>query len=382
LSATAQLFFRIKAFLINLFSSGGSDAPLPATVAAVPRRYFALDGMRGIAAAAVILVHTASSIAPAWSEPHFGFLAVDLFFLLSGFVLAYSYDRAFARGMTAIQFMRKRFVRLYPLFALGLILGLGLRIIPTIRDATTTGGAMSGHEMIISSLFNAFMLPAPNGEHNHFVFPADLPAWSLFLEIWVANLMFACLWKRLQGRTLAVFIGAMVLLGLANEAVFHTWSVGAVWSNFVGGFVRVGFSFMVGVALARIHASRPPRLPVPCWLIWAALLALLFAPLSHGVGHAYELICVFILFPALIYFGAEGIDKRPWIGSALGEASYGAYTLHIPLLSLLCYLVPAAILRPSPLYGIAFALGVILLSLPVAYFYDKPVQLALGRMVL
>ena len=360
-------------------SSQGSDAPLPATVTAVPRRYFALDGMRGVAAAAVILVHTSSSIAPSWSGPRFGFLAVDLFFLLSGFVLAYGYDRAFARGMTAIRFMRKRFVRLYPLFALGLICGLGLRVVPAIRDATTTGGAMTGHEMIISGLFNAFMLPAPNGANSRFVFPADLPAWSLFLELWVANLLFACFWKRLQGRTLVVFIGVMALLGLASEAMFHTWNVGPIWSNFVGGFVRVGFSFAVGVALARVHAARPPGLPVPCWFIWGALLALLFAPLSHGAGHAYELVCVFALFPCLIYFGAEGVERRPWLGAALGEASYAAYTLHIPLLSLLCYLAPAAVAHPSPLYGIGFALAVMLLALPVSYFYDKPAQKALRR---
>lgn len=341
----------------------------------------ALDGIRGIAAAIVILVHASDSIEPKWFGPHFGFLAVDLFFLLSGFVLAYNYDRAFAQGMKPARFMRKRFVRLWPLFALGLVLGLGFRIVPAIREAATTGGAMTGHDMLTAALFNAFMLPAPDGAGNHFIFPADLPAWSLFFEVWVANLVFALLWKRLQGRTLWMFIGLTAALGLANEAVFHTWNVGSVWANFGGGFARVLFSFMLGVAVARLHAAKPPRLRVGSWVIWATVVVLLFAPLSHLVGHAYELACVFVIFPVLIYFGAEAVERHRALGSALGEASYATYTLHVPLLSLVCFLAPAAVAHPSPVYGIVFSLAVVVLSIGVAYFYDRPAREALGHIL-
>jgi peptidoglycan/LPS O-acetylase OafA/YrhL len=348
-------------------------------VRAIPRRYVALDGVRGLAAFVVILLHTASAIAPNDLRPHFGSLAVDIFFVLSGFVLAYSYDRQFARGMKPLAFMRKRFVRLYPLFALGLFCGLALRIVPAIRDAASTGGLMTSHEMVLAVIFNAFMFPTPDGMQNHYIFPANLPAWSLFFEVWVANLVFACFWKRLQGATLGVFIVTMGILGVANEAVFRSWSVGSNWGTLVGGFARVWFSFMFGVAIARLHAARPPRFRIPAWIHWAAVIALMFVPLEHIVGHTYELLCVLFLFPALVYFGAEAANPHPAIGSALGEASYPAYTIHIPMLSLVCYLAPGAIAHPSELYGIGFALAVLCVSLPLAYFYDKPVRAALER---
>jgi len=349
----------------------------PPTVIATPRRYVALDGMRGIAAFVVILFHT-SSIAPiAPHGPHFGFLAVDLFFALSGFVLAYSYDRQFARGMKPGEFMRRRFVRLYPLFVLGLFVGFVLRTIPAFRD--TTGGPLTGHEILVAAVFNAFMLPAPNSAQNHLIFPTDVPAWSLFFEVWVANLAFAFLWKQLQGRGLAAFISVMALLCLVSEAVFHTWNVGYQWNTFAGGFVRVSFSFAIGVAAARVHAARPPRLHMPSWVIWITVLSLMFVPLSRMLGEAYELLCVFVFIPALIYFGAEAVDRRPVVGLALGEASYAAYAIHVPLLSLLCYLAPSAIAHPSELYGVGFATAVFCLSLALAYFYDKPVRDALER---
>lgn len=349
----------------------------PPTVIATPHRYVALDGIRGIAAFVVILFHTSTIERIAPHGPRFGFLAVDLFFVLSGFVLAYSYDRQFARGMKPIEFMRRRFVRLYPLFVLGLIAGFVVRIVPAIRDAT--GGPMTGHEILMATLFNAFMLPAPHSAQNLLTFPTDLPAWSLFFEVWVANLVFALMWKQLQGRRLAAFIGVMALLCMVSEAVFRTWDVGYQWSTFAGGFARVSFSFAVGVAAARVHAARPPRLHMPSWVIWITVLSLMFMPLSRVPGEAYELLCVFVIIPALIYLGAEAVDRRPVVGLALGDASYAAYAIHVPLLILLCYLVPGATAHPSELYGVGFATAIFFLSLALAYFYDRPVRDALER---
>jgi peptidoglycan/LPS O-acetylase OafA/YrhL len=353
----------------------------PATVAAATRRYITLDGMRGLAAMLVVLVHAGSSIAPYDLRPRFGFLAVDLFFALSGFVLAYSYDPRFATGMRPWDFMRRRFARLYPLFALGLFLGLALRVIPAIRDATTTGGPMTGREVAVAAFFNTLMLPAPDGAQNHFIFPADLPAWSLFFEVWVANLGFALFWRKLQGRSLTIFIGAMALSILACEWMFHTLDMGALWSTMPGGFVRVGLSFSMGVAIARLHASRPPRLRVPSWLVLALMVASMLVPLSGWLGHLYELVCAFSIFPALIYWGAEAVERRPAIGSMLGEASYAAYAIHVPLLSLLVYLAPAAVAKPSELYGLAFAALVLCLAVLLARFYDTPVRRVLEQAV-
>jgi peptidoglycan/LPS O-acetylase OafA/YrhL len=350
------------------------DNWFPSILTPSTRRYVTLDGMRGVAAMIVILFHAAGSIAPYGLRPRFGFLAVDLFFALSGFVLAYSYDRKFAAGMTPLSFMRLRFIRLYPLFALGLCVGLALRIIPAIQDATTTGGAMTGHEVAISAFFNAFMLPAPDGVKNHFLFPADLQAWSLFFEVWVANLAFALFWRILQGRRLAIFIAAMVFSILMCEIAFHTLDVGAQWKDVAGGFVRVALMFFIGVAIARVHASRPPRLRIPSWSVLIIVAITMFMPLSGVLEHLYELVCALIIFPALIYWGAAATERRPAIGSALGDASYAAYAIHIPLLGLIAYLAPSATAKPSELYGLAFVAVTFCLSLLLARFYDKPIR--------
>jgi peptidoglycan/LPS O-acetylase OafA/YrhL len=312
-------------------------------------------------------------------KPSFGFLAVDLFFVLSGFVLAYGYDRKFAAGMRAQEFMLKRVIRLYPLFLLGLLLGFGLRLIPAIRAATTTGGPMTLHELGLAAAFNALMLPGPEAAQNGFLFPADLPGWSLFFELWVANFAFACFWKRLQGRGLAIVIASAGLLMLANEAYFHTIDVGALWSTFAGGFARVAFSFAIGMAIARLHAARAPRLRVPSWCIWIAVTVILFAPLPHMLGHLYELVCASCLFPVLIYFGAEAMDSTRGLASALGDASYAAYVIHVPLLSLVAWLVPGWVAHPSEIHGLAFALGVCAIALMLARFYDEPVRQIIER---
>jgi peptidoglycan/LPS O-acetylase OafA/YrhL len=85
------------------------------------RAFPAMDGIRGIAAILVALFHFRATFL------HYdnnvigdGYLAVDLFFVLSGFVLAHAYEHRFARGMTTFEFMRARVIRLYPLYFVGL----------------------------------------------------------------------------------------------------------------------------------------------------------------------------------------------------------------------------------------------------------------------
>ena len=354
-------------------------AQVPATVLARPRRYVTLDGMRGVAAMIVILWHAASSIGPYDLRPRYGSLAVDLFFALSGFVLAYSYDRRFAAGMTAVDFMRKRLLRLYPLFIVGLALGVGLRAFPAIREASNTGGAMSGQDVVVSTIFNALMLPALDEARNHFLFPADLAGWSLFFEVWVANLGMALFWRQLQGRMLAAAIFCAAAAMLVALAAFHTVDIGYDWRTFAGGFPRVALSFLVGVALARFHAKRPPKLRVPSWLLLVTVVAALFVPLQGPLGHVYEVACAFLLFPVLIYLGAEAVEHRPSVGAALGDASYAAYTIHVPLLSAAALVAPGLAATPSEWSALAFVAVVFFISLALARFVDEPFRATVQR---
>src|ERR1700761_6004380 len=82
-----------------------------------PHAYPALDGLRGVAAIAVMLHHFRPLTAP-WLFAH-GYLAVDLFFLLSGFVIAHAYDARFRKGLGVPAFLVIRLIRLWPMIAFG-----------------------------------------------------------------------------------------------------------------------------------------------------------------------------------------------------------------------------------------------------------------------
>ena len=123
-------------------------------------RFGALDGLRGVAAVIVVLHHLGNErLGP--FNPTFGYIAVDLFFALSGFVIALNYDHRFAGGMTVKEFMLKRVLRLYPLYAAGLL--LSLLTISVVVNATPEvlqrSGDPSWFVVTSTTVANTFLLP-------------------------------------------------------------------------------------------------------------------------------------------------------------------------------------------------------------------------------
>jgi peptidoglycan/LPS O-acetylase OafA/YrhL len=147
----------------------------------------ALDGLRGLAALAVALFHAAIFF-PALTviAPANGYLAVDFFFVLSGFVLAHAYSERFAKGMTACAFMGRRLRRLYPLYLLSLALWLPLGIRGLMSRT------LDPRQTIIAAVAALLYLPAPQ---SFLVYPLNPPTWSLFYEL-AANLFFAVIGRR------------------------------------------------------------------------------------------------------------------------------------------------------------------------------------------
>ncbi|MCB2057920.1 MAG: acyltransferase [Novosphingobium sp.] len=95
-----------------------------------------LDGLRGIAALAIMLFHLAAVFHT--SGPFVrGYLFVDLFFLLSGFVLAVSTERKLASGIGALEFAASRFVRLWPLVAVGVGVAVVRALVIGLYDPLT-----------------------------------------------------------------------------------------------------------------------------------------------------------------------------------------------------------------------------------------------------
>jgi len=339
----------------------------PTTKAAVGHdRYVTLDGMRGVAAVIVVWFHMALRH---WAPvPGFGHLAVDMFFLLSGFVLALANDPRFARGLTVRDFLIKRAVRLYPVYLVGYGLGaLALLVsMPHSLWAKYPVGPL---------VTNALLLPYP-ATHAKIapLFVMDGPAWSLCLEFYVANLLYAVAWKQLKGAALLLLVAAAVVTLVIAQQHYINLSGGAGFDTWPEGVARVMASFFGGVLLARVYAKHKPSFATPSWLILAIMAALLFAPLTGFASRPYEMFCVLVAFPALIYMGASGKSRRPWIGARLGDASYALYVIHIPALYFIGLGLTHAHIRPTPAIALPALIVLTVLAYAVDRLFDAPVR--------
>ncbi len=334
-----------------------------------PARYVTLDAMRGVAAIVVVMGHLGETLGT-WS-PHFFFIAVDLFFVLSGFVLALNYDHRFAAGMPALQFMRLRAIRLFPLAMIGAALGLCSQL---VGDASPSAWAHA----TVSFLLTVLALPSPPPFTAVTLFPLNSVFWSLFLELWVANLVFALFWKPLHGRVLATLIALTALGLLWCERHYHGMNIGWGWTTLVGGFWRVGFSFFIGVAIARRHAARTSRFKPPSWLCLLVLATAFAAPISGQVAQLVSLAYILVLMPLAVSLGANASTGHPRVGAVLGDASYAVYAIHYPILVMVTTLVRPAIVGDGPaapiLFGLAFIAAVVALALILDRWFDRPLR--------
>jgi peptidoglycan/LPS O-acetylase OafA/YrhL len=283
-----------------------------------------LNGLRGIAAIAVVAMHLSfylDTLHPANVAP-----AVDFFFVLSGFVIAYAYERKITGGGRFGWFFTARLIRLYPLYLIGLVMGAA---------AMWTYQRPPDHVGFYGHLaLNLLMLPSSTefDPTNHDLFPLNFPYWSLFFEL-VANLVYAALAPRLGNRLLV----GIILLGfvglIASGLVVGSLDNGTLRATFVGGLARVVFSFFAGVGLYRLWLVRPTRLSLHPALLFALLiLPLLFKP-AAPIGWLYELAVIVLYMPWIVWLGA---GSRPtgnwlWVSVALGALSYPVYVIHAPV---------------------------------------------------
>jgi peptidoglycan/LPS O-acetylase OafA/YrhL len=329
-------------------------------------RFIVLDGLRGLAAIMIVVWHTgATRFVPG------AYLAVDLFFALSGFVLSHAYE---ARDISWPAFMRVRLIRLYPLYILGTCLGGATLLMHVPADGRYWGAAATA----------LFMLPSPSAWGPYAPFPLDIPAWSLFFELLVNAAWFALL-PRLSNRALAAVLAVAAIALMAIVLVKHSLQVGSADADFLfWGCLRTAYSFFAGVACYRLWRRFGTSVPAaPSWLILALLLAAIAVPGNRAV---IDGAAALVLFPAIVFLGAcsQTKGRLGFIYALLGAVSYAVYTLHAPLLDLLRVGVDALHITArhvdyllaaiTPLLVIAIAYGADL-------FYDQPVRAFLARRV-
>lgn len=341
------------------------------------RTFHTLDGLRGVAALAVAFRHIPDNAIANWTPE--SYLAVDLFFVLSGFVLSHAYAARLAAGMGLGEFVVVRLIRLYPLYFVASLITLALVLVP----------AWSGHfhppprslrTVVLALLF----VPTFDPSDPHIgLFPLIGPAWSLFFEFAV-NIFFAVIVTRLDTRRLVVLLVLGAAFLIATVARFGTIDVGWSQSNAWGGFGRVGFAFFSGVAAHRLWAAGAlPWLRLPAWGAAVAVLAMFhFAP-HHPA--AWDTSLVLVAMPALVLASARG-EPPPWLArpfAVAGVASYAVYVLTNPVDQWVETLLPWSRVNSfagTGSLGAVVMVGAILaLALVLDRWYDVPVRRWLTR---
>jgi peptidoglycan/LPS O-acetylase OafA/YrhL len=354
-------------------------------------KYEALDGLRGIAALCVMAGHICETLHIPWWPPNL-FLAVDVFFMMSGFVIAHSYGQRLHDTMSAWTYLGRRIVRLYPMFIAGLLIGVGALCLGVSNGAID----YRGKDILVGTLLNAAYLPFLNtariGPLVGSIFPADPPAWSLLLEM-LASAGFLLLFGLRRTTLLAI---ALACLGLTVAAgIYFGRAPGGteIWlnngwgtKNMLGGLPRVGFGFTFGVLLYRLsHAVRARRLasalahaPYASFALYAVLFAVLIFP-KYARG-LYPLAVLTVVAPAIVVASAflrprNGPEiKVAWF---LGWISYPIYCLHYPILRWVLF---SGVAGPGiPAIAAVSAVATLLAAVALTKWYDEPVRAVLSR---
>lgn len=372
-------------------------ASSPSPVAA-KNHYVILDGLRGVASLMVVVFHLFEAYSGGDPEKQIinhGYLAVDFFFLLSGFVIAYAYDDRWAGGMSQWDFYKRRLVRLQPMIIVGGLIGaalLGLQhssLFPKLE--TVTAWQVAG-----VLLLSFVMIPLrPSAEIRGWgeIYPLNGPQWSLFYE-YIANVLYAVGVRKLSNRWLGVIValGAAALVHLLVTGprgdVIGGWALDAEGVRI--GLTRVIFPFFAGILLMRLGK----RIKVPNAFAACSLLLIVALSLPRfGVGDQrwinglYEAACVILVFPLIVAIGAgeksvDGPSVR--IARFFGDLSYPLYITHYPLI----YIYTAWVVdkKMPPAQGVVVGAGVFLVAVAIAWvslkLYDEPVRKWLAAKVL
>ena len=376
-----------------------------ATFADTKPHYELLDGLRGIAALFVLWYHIFEGFAFAEATNgegagiittlNHGHIAVDFFFILSGFVISYAYDERWNK-ISLCNFFKRRLIRLHPMVVMGAIIGAVTFFVAGCEkwDGTTTPTSL----VMLALLLTMFMIPALPGapyevRGNGEMFPLNGPAWSLFFE-YIGNIIYALFIRRLPTKALAVLTA---LLGVAHawffigniseyDCVGVGWTIDAV--NLTGGLLRMLFPFTAGMLLARTF--KPRKIKGTFWVCTALLAAAFSVPYITPTGSAslnslYEVVCIALLFPFIVWLGACGEcsdNLTGRINKFLGDISYPLYIIHYPIMYLFyAWLIEKHHYTLGETWGVA--LTVIIASILLAYtilkLYDEPVRRYLAK---
>ncbi|MDR1601130.1 MAG: acyltransferase [Tannerella sp.] len=353
--------------------------------------YEILDGLRGIAAIMVLGFHVIEAYYVTDIETgkynqllNHAYLAVDFFFVLSGFVIGYAYDDRWGK-MSIGNFLKRRIFRLHPMVIFGTVLGIIMfyfgagEVFPLIKDIPLW-------RVLLYAVLGLLMIPTPpsidiRGWQE--MYTLDAPTWTLAFE-YFANLLYALVIRRFSKTALSVLVFvaacATIHLTLTHGDVIGGWTVDT--NHLHIGFTRLMFPFFAGLLLYRLGKVIHIRQS----FLWCSLLliAVLIVPRVGGpesdwMNGVYEAAVIIVVFPLIVAMGAGGKVKKKSASrlyKLLGDMSYPVYLVNYPL----CYVHTAWVAKTKCTLaeGAWVAVGVFVAILLISYaamrFYDIPVR--------
>lgn len=333
----------------------------------VAHRFDVLDGFRGVAAISVLLAHLVGRAgAPIFMS---AYLAVDLFFLLSGFVIAHAYEQKLRDGLSPATFVSLRLQRLYPLVVLGAVIGASVHVADF--DGSTFG------LLFVRALL---LIPTRLEEAGPTVWliTFNFVGWSLRYEL-IANLLYGLIARHLSNLTLAVLLLVFGGLLLMKGIDYGSLDFGSRCQEGDDGLYRALFSFFLGIALLRAwQRGLLDRIRAHPIVVAVALVAVMATPHTGPGGGYIDLVAVFLLFPIAIAAGAharmEGMGAR--ICAWLGIMSYPIYIVQSGPSDLVRKI--AATHGFGSATSIALGLALVPLTVLIAYgalkWVDEPAQ--------
>ena len=370
-------------------------------------RYEILDGLRGVAALMVIFFHCFETYIPQFGTQiiNHGYLAVDFFFVLSGFVIGYAYDDRWDK-MTTWGFFKRRLTRLHPMVIAGTLVGAALFFFAPSAFPKTMN--VDGWKFALCLVMGLLMIPCGPGldirgwqEMNSF----NGPNWSLTLE-YCGNILYAFIFRRLPKIALAILcvVCAFFTLDLTlGWDVFGLFPGGPQYTVIGGwtlnpqqmyiGFTRLLYPFLCGLLISRIlpgrrSESNPSGSPIHLrggfWWCSLLLVVIFSVPCIGGKtgipDGIYQAVCILLLFPLIVLAGSGSVttDKKSTaICKWLGEISYQLYITHYPLMYMQMSWVKDHADAPVWMH-IVLNLGVVFMSVVLAWgllkVYDQPVR--------
>jgi peptidoglycan/LPS O-acetylase OafA/YrhL len=325
------------------------------TYLASKSRYEILDGLRGVAAMLVVAFHVFEtySAGPLCQIINHGYLAVDFFFVLSGFVIGYAYDDRWDR-MSTWNFVKRRLIRLHPMVIFSMMLGLLLFYFGGGKAFPAVDNASVGMVLLVF-FWSLTLIPLPTGMDIRGwqeTSPLDGTAWTLQWE-YLANLLYALVIRHLSKLRLTVcvcFFGLLTVNLTMNIDVFHVfaprsnaaYTVIGGWSltadQLVIGATRLLYPFFMGLLISRVGKLICVR--GGFWWCSFIIAVILVMPRIGGESNMwmnglYECLCILCVFPLLVMMGAGSRvtdDRSMAVCKWLGEISYPLYISHYPFI--------------------------------------------------